>query len=155
MLSAVREAISKSAYLRNADLRNADLRNAKGINKYLTTPLYVLRDQPGAIRSYKMVDANLRSPIHPATIQYAIGATYEIQNANTDENELCGAGINLATGDRIAKNYYQGYRVLIAEHTAADIAAIPIGSDGKYRVFRAKIVGEKPLAELGILENKK
>jgi hypothetical protein len=42
--------------------------------------------------------------------------------------------------------------VFVVEHTAADIAAIPIGSDGKYRVRRCTVVAEKTLEELGIAQ---
>lgn len=37
----------------------------------------------------------------------------------------------------------------VAEFTAKDIAAIPVG-DGKFRVSRCKIVGEKDVAEYGL-----
>ena len=143
----------RDANLRGANLRGANLRDATNLkNKLLTTPLFVLREQPGAIRSYKMVDSKLRSPINEKKITYSIGMSCEVTNANMNEQEPCGAGVNLATADWVIKNWQAGYRVLIAEHTAADIAAIPVGSDGKYRVHRCKIVGEKSLVELGIVE---
>jgi hypothetical protein len=49
------------------------------------------------------------------------------------------------------REWSAGYRILIAEFEAADIAAIPIGSDGKFRVFRCTIVGEKDLVEIGLV----
>ena len=149
----LRDADLRGADLCGADLRDADLRGATNLkNKLLTTPLFVLREQPGAIRSYKMVDSKLRSPINEKKITYSIGMSCEVTNANMNEQEPCGAGVNLATADWVIKNWQAGYRVLIAEHTAADIAAIPVGSGGKYRVHRCKIVGEKSLVELGIVE---
>jgi len=48
------------------------------------------------------------------------------------------------------REWYVGRRILVAEFTATDIAAIPVGSDGKFRVFRCRIVAEKTLAELGL-----
>ena len=59
-------------------------------------------------------------------------------------------GIHLATLDWCLKDWKPGYRILVAEFAAADIAAIPIGSDGKFRVRRCTIVGEKALAECGL-----
>jgi hypothetical protein len=44
-----------------------------------------------------------------------------------------------------------GYKIFIAEFTAEDIAAIPIGESGKFRVHKYKIVGEKDLKELGLV----
>jgi hypothetical protein len=146
----LRSANLCSADLRSANLCSANLGGAKGINPLLTTQLYLLKEQVGKIRAYKMVDAEFRSPINNTKITYEIGKTYRVKDANTDEQEQCAAGISLASAGWIIANWKPGYRVLIAEHTTKDIAAIPIGSDGKYRVFRAKIVGEKPLAELGI-----
>ena len=45
------------------------------------------------------------------------------------------------------------YRILVAEFTAKDIAAIPIATDGKFRVRRCKIVGEKDLKSLGLVKS--
>jgi hypothetical protein len=48
------------------------------------------------------------------------------------------------------KEWQPGYRILLAEFQATDIASIPTGTDGKFRVHRCKIVGEKDLGEIGI-----
>ena len=136
------------ANLRGANLSEANLREAIGLNKYLTTGLYMLLAQPGPIRSYKLVKASMEGPYNGG-ITYAIGQSYAIQGPDTDEAHECGAGINLAALDWCLKEWREGYRILIAEHTASDIAAIPIGSDGKYRVGQCTIVGEVDLAEIG------
>ena len=81
-------------------------------------------------------------------ITYIVGESYEVADANTDEHTSCGAGINLATLDWCLSEWREGYRVLIAEFVAADIAAIPVGSDGKFRVHRCRIVAEKDIAAL-------
>ena len=73
-----------------------------------------------------------------------------MKEANTDEQEQCGAGINLADLPWCIKEWQKGYRILLAEFTAKNIACIPWGTDGKFRVFRCKIVGEKNLKELGL-----
>jgi hypothetical protein len=85
-------------------------------------------------------------------IIYKVGESYEVANANTSENIHCAEGINLATLDWCMKERKDGYRILIAEFTAKDIAAIPTATDGKFRVFRCKIVGEKDLKEIGLIQ---
>ena len=56
----------------------------------------------------------------------------------------------MATLDWCIKEWQQGYKILVAEFTKTAIAAIPIASDGKFRVHKCKIVGEKDLKELGL-----
>jgi hypothetical protein len=111
----------------------------------------MLRDQPGKIRAYKLVKANGDSPMSHIAINYRIGESYAVE-ADTNEQEHCSRGISLATLDWCLKEWNQGWRVLIAEFEAADIAAIPIGTDGKFRVHKCTIVGEKDLKELGVIK---
>ena len=138
------------ANLRGADLHAADLRGAQGINKYRTTPLLMLLDQPGLIRAYKLVSSVSVGPYNGG-IRYIVGQTYEEPNADTDELNPCGAGINLATLDWCVREWKPGYKILVAEFAAQDIAAIPTATDGKFRVRRCTIVGEKTLTELGLM----
>ena len=146
----LRGADLRGADLRGADLGGADLRGACGVNKYRTSPLYLLYDQPGPIRLYKLVTAAGRGPFNGCWITYAVGEEYAVADADTNESVGCGAGINLATLDWCLKEWCEGWRILVAEFTAADIAAIPIGTDGKLRVRRCVIVAEKSLDEVGI-----
>jgi hypothetical protein len=139
------------ANLYRANLYRANLSGAYGISKYLTTPLYMLLDQPGLIRAYKLVTDKNTGPTYPGTI-YAQGQKYEVANACCDESEQCAEGISLATLDWAMKEWRPGFKILIAEFTTQEIAAIPISSDGKFRVKSCRIVGEKDLKELG-LEN--
>ena len=138
-----------SANLKSTNLKSTNLESIKGINKYYTTPLYMLKDQIGKIRAYKLVNSQLEGN-YKGGIVYKKGVTVEIKNANTDESKSCAKGINLATLDWCMKEWKEGYRILVVEFTAKDIAAIPINSDGKFRVFRCKVVGEKNLTELGL-----
>jgi len=135
------------ANLSGANLYGANLSGAKGIDASRCTPLLVLFDQPGPIRAYKLVTSDGVGPYNGG-ITYRVGESCEVTDANTDPLEACGAGINLATLDWCLKEWQQGYRVLIAEFTAADIAAIPTATDGKFRVHRCRIVGEKDISEL-------
>jgi uncharacterized protein YjbI with pentapeptide repeats len=137
----------RSANLQYANLRSANLRSAKGVQPHACTPLLMLHDQPGAIRAYKLVTAKGIGPFNGG-ITYHVGQSYEVSDANTDIAEHCGAGINLATLDWCLREWQEGYRVLIAEFTAADIAAIPTATDGKFRVHRCRIVAEKDISAL-------
>jgi len=145
----LRWANLSSADLSWADLSSADLSSAKNLNKFLTTSLYLLLDQPGKIRAYKLVKENGEGPFNGGII-YEIGKSYEVKEADKNEATQCAAGINLATLDWCIQNWESGRRILIAEFTAKDIAAIPINSDGKFRVRKCKIVGEKNLKEIGL-----
>ncbi len=147
----LRGADLSGAHLRGADLRGADLRGAKNINKNITTPLYMLIDQPGKIRAYKLVTESGEGPWNGG-LKYEIGKSVKVEDACTDEDQQCAAGINIATLDWCMKEWREGRKILIVEFTAKDIAAIPIGSDGKFRVHRCKVIGEKDLSDLGLVK---
>jgi len=137
------------AYLGGVDLGGANLRDAKGVNKYSITPLLLLYDQVGKIRAYKLIKENGEGP-YQGGIVYEIGKSVSVKNACTDETQQCAAGISLATLDWCIKEWQEGYKILIAEFTRKDIAAIPTATDGKFRVSKCKIVGEKDLKEIGL-----
>ena len=141
------------ANLSGADLYRANLSGADNLSKYLTTPLLILRDQPGAIRAYKLINEKGEGPFNGG-INYLQPGVDEFLEQTPDTNELtaCGRGINLATLDWCMKEWKPGYRILVMEFTAADIAAIPTGTDGKFRVQRCRRVGEKDLKELGLVK---
>jgi hypothetical protein len=147
---ALRAAIGSDANLADANLTDANLAGAKGIDPWCTTPLLMLLEQPGPIRAYKLVDADGQSPINDTRILYEIGKTYEEPKANTDVNERCGAGLNIATLPWCLQNWQSGWRIFVVEFTAADIAAIPTATDGKFRVRKFTVVGEKKLAQYGL-----
>jgi hypothetical protein len=143
------------AYLSRADLSGADLSGAylsgaNGINKYLCTPLVILLDRPGKIRAYKLVNSEMEGPYNGGVV-YQKGEIASVEDANTDDVQQCGAGINIATLDWCMKEWREGYHILIVEFMAKDIACIPIATDGKFRVHRCKVVGEKDLKEIGLI----
>jgi hypothetical protein len=142
------------ADLRGADLRGADLSGAKGIHRWVTTPLHLLFDQPGPMRLYKLTLPNGEGPYNGGIV-FRVGESYQVADANTDENESCGAGINVATLDWCLKEWQPGRRIFVVEFTAADIAAVPLGSDGKVRLHRCKVVAEKDLSEFIAKMNEK
>ncbi len=138
------------ANLSSANLSGANLRSAKGLNPRHVNELLILLDQPGAIRAYKLVTADGVGPLRGG-ITYRVGETVEVPDASTDANVACAAGIHLATLPWCVRSWQPGWRILLVEFTAADIAAIPIG-DGKFRVRRATVVRELDLVELGLVE---
>jgi len=136
-----------SADLGSANLRFAHLRSAKGVSPERSNELLLLREQVGKIRAYKLVTADLKSPIQTdSPITYEIGTTVQAE-ADTDEAKDCGAGINLATLPWCLNEHREGHRILVCEFTAKDIAAIP-NADGKFRVHKAKVVKELDLTEM-------
>jgi hypothetical protein len=127
------------ANLSSANLSGANLSSAKGINKHICTPLRILLDQVGKIRAYKLVKSDGYGPFHGG-INYEVGKSYEVKDACIDELEQCATGISLATLDWCLKEWEKGFRLLLVEFTAKDIAAIPTATDGKFRVHRCKVV---------------
>ena len=79
------------------------------------------------------------------------GRLFTEKEANCDEGRQCAPGISLATLDWCIKEWKLGYKIFIAEFTVDDIACIPIGSDGKLRVKKCKIIAEKNLEEIGLV----
>ena len=151
--AAVEEAVRNKANLRYANLRYANLRSAKGLQPERSNELLLLREQVGKIRAYKLVTADLKSPIHSENpITYEIGSTVQAE-ADTNEARDCGAGINLATLPWCLNEHRKGHRILVCEFTAKDIAAIP-NADGKFRVHKAKVIRELDLTEMFEQEKK-
>jgi len=144
------------ADLSSADLRSADLRYAKGIDKNLVTPLRILLEQPGPIWAYKLVKRNGEGPFNGG-INYIDPKidVFSVADTNEDENEQCGAGINLATLDWVMKEWCPGYRILIMEFFANEPKGnliVPTATDGKFRVKECRRVGEKDLKEIGLVK---
>ncbi len=139
----------RSADLYGADLQGANLQGAKGVNKYRTTNLYMLADQVGKIRAYKLVKPNGEGPYNGGIV-YEVGKSYEVADANTDEDQHCAAGISLADLPWCIQEWREGFRILLCEFTAKDIAAIPVASDGKFRVHRCKVVKEMDVSAYGL-----
>lgn len=150
------------ARLDGTNFRNAHFskKNTIGIEQH-THFLQMLLEQPGKIRAYKLIRADGLGPWRPEESPvYEIGKSYEVLDADTNAVTTCGAGINVSTLDWIQREYRylkreevlglrekQDYRVLIVEFEAKDIAAIPIASNGKFRLFRCDVVGEKTISE--------
>ena len=137
------------ANLAGANLTGAILAGAAGIVPERTTPLLMLLDQPGKIRAYKIVDESGEGPFNGGIV-YETGQAYAVDNADVDPTALCGAGINVATLDWCLAEWRSGYRILIVEFEAADIACIPTATDGKFRLHRCVVVAEKAIDPIAL-----
>ena len=158
----LREANLREANLHRADLHGANLyaanlyaANLRGANPYeadglhpaRVTDLHILLDQPGKIRAYKLVNEHNQGPFNGG-LTYNVGETVEVDGCNTDPDEHCGAGINVATLPWCLDSWRPGYKVLLVEFKAKDIAAIPTATDGKFRVYRCKVIRELDVSEI-------
>ena len=56
------------------------------------------------------------------------------------------------SADSVLRDWREGLKILVVEFTAADIACIPYASDGKFRLHRCSVVGEKDLAAIGVVD---
>ena len=103
----------------------------------------MLLDQVGKIRAYKLTKPDGSGPTYPG-LTYEVGKTVKAADANTDPDNQCGAGVNLATLPWCLSQWRPGYRIFVCEFTRADIAAIPTATDGKFRTHRCRVVREIP-----------
>ena len=129
------------ANLYGADLSRADLYGAKNFKPERTTALAALPYITGAIHAFKLVNERGEGHVNGG-VKYPIGEVVEEPRANCDPAIDCAAGLNIADLPWVLREWREGYRVLLVEHTAADIAAIPHGTDGKYRVVRLRVVAD-------------
>jgi hypothetical protein len=137
------------ADLTRAYLTGANLSGAVGFLRERHMDLLILLDQPGPIRAYKLVTADGDSPIYDSTkLRYEVGATLEVANADTDPYNPCGIGIHVATLPWVLREWQPGWRVMLVEFTTADIACIPTATDGKFRLHRCTVVGQKDISAL-------
>ena len=156
------DAYLRSANLSGADLSRANLRDANLSDAYLSrayfsratgiapercTDLLMLLDQVGKIRAYKLTRADGSGPTYPG-LTYEVGSVAMVTGANTDPDDHCGAGVNLATLPWCLSQWRPGYRIFVCEFARADIACIPTATDGKFRVHRCKVVREIPAEQI-------
>ena len=135
------------ADLSRANLSRANLYGADGAQPERCTPLLMLLDQPGPIRLYKIVNKDGYGPFRGG-LRFEVGQSYEVPEACCDPQKQCGSGIHIATLDWCLREWCDGYRCLIVEFTADDIACIPTATDGKIRLKRCTVVGEKDLSAI-------
>ena len=142
------------AHICETDFYKANVYEAIGINPYFCTPLLGLLDQPGDIIAYKLVTNSLGSPYY-GKITYRIGSIVECPDADTDAMKPCAKGINVADLHWCIHAWRFGYRILRVKFKAKDIAAIPTGTDGKFRVRKCKVVDEVDLKAIGLIQKER
>jgi hypothetical protein len=145
----MRAAHVTTSYLSGADFAGCEVGRAVGVNKHLITPLRILLDQPGKIRAYKLVTTAGESTDGQKHV-CEVGKSLEVQSASVDESAHIGPGITLSTLDLCIRELLDDRKILVAEFEAGDIAAIPTGSNGLFRVHRCAFVGEKKPEDAGL-----
>ena len=144
------------ANLSRANLSGTNLSGVIGINPYLCTPLLILLDQPkeNDLIAYKLTDSNYCSPIAPnygyTKVKYVISETIKEPDADENPNIQCAKGVNVATLDWCMKEWQQGYKILRGTFKVSDIACIPTGTDGKFRLRQFTPINEVDLKEIGL-----
>lgn len=102
----------------------------------------------GTFRAYKVSMAYGSSPdfvyAHPV-LTCAPGAVLEVKRAVRSRKRDCAAGVNVATREWCKLTYYGelvwgGYRLWFVEFEARDIASVPINTEGKFRLFRCRVI---------------
>ena len=135
-----------SANLSYADLRSADLSFAKLTDTILAdinwlAYIGIVPNKSRTAYAYKMTKVNGEGPFNGG-INYTKAVNFSVPKCNTDVNEGCGEGINLATLAWCLNNFTdKTHRLFMMKFNVKD-AVCPVGSDGKFRVLKCSRVGE-------------
>ncbi len=134
----LREANLRGANLREANLREANLWGAKNFNLWVDN-LYSLKMQnpKTKLRYWKYLNNGL-SPYQNA--KYEVGKTYTEKDYDPDEQNPCGAGLNVATLMWCLRDCNSDSELIEVEFYAKDIVAVPYFTDGKFRVSKFKVL---------------
>jgi hypothetical protein len=127
------------ADLSGANLSGANLSGAKNYTKERCFALAALPYMTGKLQAFKLVNAKGEGHVNGG-IKYVVGEKVEEPKANCDDAVQCAAGINVADLPWVLREWHESFRILVVEFTAKDIAAIPHGTDGKFRLHRCKVV---------------
>jgi hypothetical protein len=127
------------ADLSGANLSGANLSGAKGYTPERCVALASLPYMTGPIQAFKLVNAKGEGHVNGG-IKYPVGEVVTDQKANTDPSAQCAAGLNVADLPWVLRNWVESYRILLVEFMAQDIAAIPHGTDGKFRLHRLTVI---------------
>lgn len=129
----------RGAYLRDANLRDANLRGAKYKEPLFLCDLYSLKLLPKntVLTFWKYLKDGL-SPYR--NMEYEVGKEYQFGDYNSDENDQCGEGCNVATLMWCLKDNSSADEFIEVEFKVKDIVAVPYVTDGKFRVKRIKVL---------------
>ena len=136
----------QGAYLQEADLQEADLReaNLRGADLQgadLLPDLYILKFQSAdsKLRAWKFLKVDSTSPYQGH--RYEVGQSYVADDFSTDERIACDKGLNVATLQWCLRNSNSEDNLFIeVEFLAGDIIAVPLATDGKFRVKALKVL---------------
>jgi hypothetical protein len=150
----LRSANLSSADLISADLSSADLRSADLSSANLRETILgdidwlpwmgIVPDARGYARAYKLTNSK-KEGIYKRGIVYGkkgkVAATLD-----TDVNQQCGSGINLATLQWCLRELKQAgenpHLYIYQFRVSPENVCAPMASDGKFRVGEATLVGE-------------
>lgn len=136
---AVQWAIKARANLAGAYLADAYLAGAKGFHPERTTPLASLKFMTAPLQAFKLVNGKGEGPMNGG-VRYVVGETVEELDADCNPANQCSNGLNVADLPWCLREHRDGYRILLVQFDAADIACVPHGTDGKFRVKRLHVV---------------
>lgn len=100
----------------------------------------------GRMYAFKYSRLNGTSPQHNTTAPYLVCAEdkfLHVSDASTDWGRDCAKGVNIATYDWCMQDSrMNGYKLWLVEFSAINIAVVPRDSNGKFRVFKCRVVRE-------------
>ena len=135
----LRGAYLRGAYLQGAYLQGADLQDADYKEPLFLCDLYSLKLLPkDTILTFWKYLRNGSSPYQ--NMKYEIGKKYKFKNYNSNENNQCGKGGNVATLMWCLKDDLNANEFIEIEFKVKDIVAIPYMTDGEFRVKRLKVL---------------
>jgi len=143
----LREADLRGAELLRADLRGSNIEDAYcfravGAPGAYVNPLSRLLTQQGPLTAYKVVTRERKGVYFPCELIYADGAEISVPDADINPQRDCAEGINVATWGWCQREKSGREIIIRVEFFAADIAAIPEETNGKFRLHRCKVIGE-------------
>jgi len=136
----LRYANLRSANLRSANLRSADLRSAKYKEPIFLPDIYSLKLLPEeTILTFWKFLKNGHSPYN-GNIEYKVGEEYKFSDCVKSEYLECAKGGNVATLMWCLKSDFGADEFIEVQFQVKDIGALPICSDGKFRVKKFKVL---------------
>jgi hypothetical protein len=129
---AVKAALKADANLADANLARANLADAKGFIPERTTHLASIRFLP-VCHAFKVVNEKGEGHINGG-LKYKLGKRVSVKDADDNPSTMCSTGIHVADLPWCLREWREGYRILLIEHSPDDIACVPYGTDGKYRL---------------------
>jgi len=129
----------QGADLQGANLWRANLRGGKNFEPYNLCDLYSLKllPQETILRFWKYLNKG-ESPYQ--NFKYEVGKEYNFDDCEKSEYVLCGKGGNVATLTWCLRDNLNADEFIEVEFQVKDIVAIPINSDGKFRVSYFKVL---------------